>query len=55
MKLIPLSDFVLERVDKISALDLANQVVAYTKFLKQPLTLGMFFQLYKEGKIMKDP
>ena len=55
MKLIPLSDFVLERVDKISALDLANQVVAYTKFLKQPLTLGMFVPVDEEGNIMKDP
>lgn len=52
MKLIPLSEYVLQRVDKVTALQLANDVVAYTKFLRQPLTLSMFVPVDDEGEVL---
>ncbi|WP_343643168.1 hypothetical protein [Chryseobacterium sp.] len=64
MKLTPLSDFVLEQKEtstidtaqidwydkEISKLDLIR---SYTKFLKQPLTLGMFVPVNKDGVLLK--
>jgi len=65
-KLITLSDFVLEQrmtseeIAKVSFSQIHDhifayydKVFAYTKFLKQPLALGMFVPCDEEGNVLK--
>lgn len=54
MKLTPLTDFVLENLnpENFGSSDV-RKVIAYTKFLKQPLTLGMFVPVDEEGSVLK--
>ncbi|TQM18351.1 hypothetical protein [Chryseobacterium aquifrigidense] len=70
MKLIPLSDFVLAQeqileevysnfehpseCDK-ARLEFVVRVTNYTKFLKQPLTLGMFVSCDEVGNVLERP
>ncbi|WP_288447886.1 hypothetical protein [uncultured Chryseobacterium sp.] len=54
MKLIPLSDFVLEQLEIQQSTSEFKEVVRnYTHFLKQPLTLGMFVPIEEEGNVLK--
>ncbi|WP_288446509.1 hypothetical protein [uncultured Chryseobacterium sp.] len=54
MKLIPLSDFVLEQLEiRQSTSEFKEVVRNYTHFLKQPLTLGMFVQVDKHGSVLE--
>ncbi|WP_126654134.1 hypothetical protein [Chryseobacterium aureum] len=53
MKLIPLSDFVLEQEIRMSNPEIfKSKVYAYANFLKQPLTLGMFVPCDEDGNII---
>ena len=61
MKLIPLSDFVLEQKKRIeksgwqSTVENSLEIIFnYTNFLKQPLTLGMFVPVDEEGNVLKE-
>jgi len=66
MKLIPLSDFILEQKET-STIDTAqidwydkeifklDLIRSYTKFLKQPLALGMFVPVDVQGNILNEP
>lgn len=49
MKLIKMTDFVLEQ--KVSH----TQIIKYAKFLKQPLTLGMFVPCDEDGNVLEEP
>ena len=42
MKLISMTDFVIEQNSKEHSLECLLKIRSYAKFLKQPLTLGMF-------------
>jgi hypothetical protein len=59
--LIPLSDFVLQQYEnhvlsfKHNPHKQFRKVVNYTKFLKQPLTLGMFIPCDEKGNVMEKP
>lgn len=58
MTLKPLSDYILElnekrKNDLISVFDFAHLVIKYTEFLKQPLTLGMFVPLDRDGVVLE--
>ncbi|MDR3026074.1 hypothetical protein [Chryseobacterium sp.] len=70
MKLTSLSDYVLEQekiiLDEIeysgstsedyrSMVQFITLVTNYTKFLKQPLTLGMFMPVDEDGVVLKEP
>lgn len=61
MKLIPLSEFVLEQKKenlsgvKIPHYRLYREIADYAKFLKQPLTLGMFIPVDWHGNVLKEP
>ncbi len=55
MKLISMTDFVLEQVRKMESKEMAYfKIFNYAQFLKQPLTLGMFIPCDEEGNIMED-
>lgn len=56
-KLISMTDFVLEqeRVNGGFGIEEADKIWNYTKFLKQPLTLGMFVPVNKHGNILNEP
>ncbi|MBE4949889.1 hypothetical protein [Chryseobacterium culicis] len=54
MKLIPLSDFVLEQLEIQQSTSEFKEVVRnYTHFLKQPLALGMFVPVNRDGVLLK--
>ncbi|WP_185269442.1 hypothetical protein [Chryseobacterium bernardetii] len=54
MKLIPLSDFVLEQLEiQQSTSEFKEVVKNYTHFLKQQLTLGMFVPVDKHGAVLE--
>ncbi|MBP1165021.1 hypothetical protein JOE44_001905 [Chryseobacterium sp. PvR013] len=64
MKLIPLSDFVLEQEKKlenilterlpiIKTTSALSKIIDYAKFLKQPLKLGMFLPMDKHGVVLE--
>lgn len=60
MKLISMVDFVLEqnesiKSDMIGYGEFIDKVVKYAKFLKQPLTLGMFVPCDESGNVLKEP
>ncbi|MGV0921880.1 hypothetical protein ACTS94_16275 [Empedobacter falsenii] len=58
MKLIPMTDFVLEQTELLyekNQSKLIHRVVNYAQFLKQPLTLGMFVPCDEEGNILEEP
>ena len=58
--LIPMSDFVLQEYTKLNAYyyqenKVLKKIHDYAKFLKQPLTLGMFVPCDLEGLILAKP
>lgn len=56
MKLIPMTDFVLEQVVKMESKEITYlRIFNYAKFLKQPLTLGMFVPCDENGNILENP
>ncbi len=65
MKLVSMVDYVLERNDQklpggiykhiTDAFDFSSQVIKYARFLKQPLTLGMFVPCDEDGNVLEDP
>ena len=65
MKLISITDFVLEQMKIYNSTPFTNipnpchvfidRVEAYAKFLKQPLTLGMFVPCDEEGNVLEEP
>lgn len=65
-KLIPLSDFVLEQENELENIlterlpilkttSALSKIIDYAKFLKQPLTLGMFVPTDEDGNVLKQP
>ena len=59
MKLISMTDFNLEKFDKlydskISQNELCHSIITYTKFLKQPLMLGMFVPCDDNGNVLSE-
>ena len=54
MKLIPMTDFVLEKNEFDLFKKNAQQIRKYAKFLKQPLKLGMFIPCDINGYILED-
>lgn len=60
MKLISMTEFVLMQFNKedtgINALIIQyGKIVDYAKFLKKPLTLGMFVPTDENGNVLQDP
>lgn len=56
MKLIPLSDFVLDQLEiKQSTSEFKEAVRNYTHFLKQPLALGMLVPVDDAGNVLEEP
>lgn len=56
MKLISMTDFVLEQVRKMESKELAYlKIFNYARFLKQPLTLGMFVPCDENGNVLVEP
>lgn len=65
IKLQSMVDFVLEQVDKLKSessshipsarLSYIRSTSLYAKFLKQPLTLGMFVPCDENGKVLEEP
>lgn len=60
MKLISMTDFVLEQDDKvrkqqINSFKFTMSVTYYAIFLKQPLTLGMFVPCDEDGNVLEEP
>lgn len=64
MKLLPMSDFVLEiakqrKENEEHGWDYTssdfNRVLNYAQFLKQPLTLGMFVPCDEDGNVLEEP
>ncbi|BAP30159.1 uncharacterized protein CHSO_1122 [Chryseobacterium sp. StRB126] len=57
MKLIPLSDFILEQKRKTTSetdyVKPLKLIFNYAEFLKQPLTLGMFVPVDKHGVVLE--
>ena len=52
MKLISMTDFVLESISKFNTYeseDNLNSIIKYANFLKQPLNLGIFVPCYENG------
>lgn len=56
MKLISMTDFVLEQME-INSFDedKIKNIWNYAKFLKQPLTLGMFVPCDDDGNVLEEP
>lgn len=52
MKLIPMTDFVLEQHEQCISSN--GRTYNYAKFLKQPLTLGMFVPCDLEGNVLEE-
>ena len=55
MKLISLSDYVLQLWDDKLMSEIGIRAINYAKFLKQPLKLEMFVPCDDEGNILKAP
>ncbi|WP_353166399.1 hypothetical protein [Empedobacter brevis] len=55
MKLISMTDFVLEQDNKNTYISFCLKVLKYAQFLKQPLTLGMFVPCDEEGNVLEEP
>ena len=62
MKLISMTDFVLEQSKELSELPNLAQITKaymnsyhYAQFLKQPLTLSMFVPCDEEGNVLEEP
>lgn len=56
MKLVSMTDFVLEQVKKMEPKELAYlKIFNYAKFLNQPLTLGMFVTCDSDGNVLEEP
>jgi hypothetical protein len=60
MKLIGMTDFVLEQIKKlksseINILQFRNSIENYAKFLKQPLELWMFVPCAVDGEVLEKP
>lgn len=59
MKLIPMTDFVLEQSKSngydITDEDLIIRVINYARFLKQPLKLEMFVPCDKDANVLEEP
>lgn len=56
MKLISMTDFVLESISKFNTYELEenlNSIVKYANFLKQPLKLEMFVPCDEDGNILE--
>ena len=59
MKLLPMSDFSLEQIEKlksseINILQFRNNIEKYAKFLKTPLTISMFIPCDKNGDVLNE-
>ncbi len=54
MKLISMTEFVLQNAAKCSYKEYSETVIRYARFLRQPLTLGMFVPVDEEGNVI-DP
>ena len=55
MKLISMTDFVLETFNNTLTKDFQAKVYNYANFLKMPLKLSMFVVLDKQGKTLTKP
>ena len=62
MKLISMTDFVLEQIkestglEKVGGVGIAlSRIHKYANFLKKPLTLGMFVPCDEEGNVLENP
>jgi len=57
-KLISMTDFVIEVIDNTAPINFIKGIESlrtYAKFLKQPLTLGMFVPVDEEGNVLEEP
>lgn len=58
-KLIPMIDYIESQREKAQdmseCVDFACNVCSYAEFLKQPVTLGMFFPVGKDGNPLEKP
>lgn len=55
MKLISITDFVLKECGKCGNEPRLSRIEKYAKFLKQPLTLGMFVPCGENGNVLEKP
>lgn len=61
MKLISMTDFVLEQKEKVNKhaipyrIESLHKIENYAKFLKQPLELWMFVPCDKNGNVLEEP
>lgn len=55
MKLISMTDFALYYAGNMTYKDHSEKCTKYAKFLKQPLTLGMFIPCDLEGNVLEEP
>jgi len=56
MKLISMTDFVIEQNKiKQSTSEFKESIINYYKFLKKPITLGMFVPCDLEGNVLRKP
>lgn len=55
MKLISLTDFVINEWSIDLTIESRKRIYNYAKFLKQPLTLGMFVPCDEDGNILEEP
>lgn len=55
MKLISMTDYVLEQKDKVLNSELGIIAYNYAQFLKQPLELWMFVPCDENGNVLEEP
>ena len=56
MKLIPMTDYVIEQIHKRESIGQCwLSVTKYAQFLKQPIKLEMFLPCDKDGNILQEP
>ncbi|WP_137906083.1 hypothetical protein [Chryseobacterium sp. 2VB] len=55
MKLISMTEFVLQENFKTHSRFFPETTIKYAEFLKQPLTLGMFVPVDEEGNVLEEP
>jgi len=55
MKLISMTDFVLETFDNTLTVDFQVKVFNYANFLKQPLKLEMIVPCDEDGNVLEEP
>lgn len=55
MKLISMTDFVLEQDSRQGISKMLSKILSYAEFLKQPLTLGMFVPVDDYGVVLEEP